>query len=360
MAPHRWSDYERHVLHIGYGEFNLSNAEMENVFRHLCAANWPNGTPAGRRLGDEWNTRNHPTRAARWRDYIDRPSYNAAQQAERAQVRNDIITARVQVRQTQGSTALPAATAPAAPPALVPAPANPQPPATAPTTSTSTSVGAPVVPVTPSESSESDNENEQGHHPSYQPLQQTRPLSMIHSCEIWHSGQIPHYNPLQGVGAIAQGTRLYRCGGPVQRVFFQNHFDIMTCWKDTCTYCGGPANEDQQAKLDAARAAENNRNINIDASPYQGLPFIHGGRDTQTDEEYTRWFKPGGTPTAVPEDTLRANIVFDNRQQQPFGGECGLRRTLICDRALCDVCLDWEQQEDAALDAEIADARSDL
>lgn len=125
--PHQWTDYERHVLHIGFGEFELSGGDMEAIFRNIFLNDWtPNNTPTAKRLIDEWTTRGHPSRSNRWQQEIDRSSYTAAQQADRTRARNAIQNARVPLGQVTAQSAVASSTAasqgvPAPPPVAAPA-----------------------------------------------------------------------------------------------------------------------------------------------------------------------------------------------------------------------------------------------
>lgn len=110
--PHQWSDYERHVLDIGFGELYITGGDMEGIFRHVFANDWgPANTPTAKRLIDEWTTRRHPSRSHRSQQEIDRSSYTAAQQADRSRARNAIQNGRTDLGQVTAQSAAPSITA---------------------------------------------------------------------------------------------------------------------------------------------------------------------------------------------------------------------------------------------------------
>lgn len=108
---------------------------------------------------------------------------------------------------------------------------------------------------------------------------------MIHPREVTYTRDVPYYTASQGVGPIDKKSKLYQCGGPVVKVFYQDYFDTTICWKEACTYCSGeeiPWIEGTQQKYDAADAAEKDENITIEASPFKGVAIRarwkgHGG-----------------------------------------------------------------------------------
>lgn len=175
-------------------------------------------------------------------------------------------------------------------------------------------------------------------------VNESRLISMIHSRQVRYAPDVPYYTASQGVGPIDRNIKLYLCGGPVIKVFYQDYFDTMICWGEACTYCSDeeiPWIEGMQRKYDAADAAEKDENIAIEVSPYKGLPFVHSGRDTVPEDEHVRCFKPKSWPGDVPERTTTADVVFDNRNRQPMeegNGQRGLCKVLICEEGECAVC----------------------
>ena len=158
----------------------------------------------------------------------------------------------------------------------------------------------------------------------------------------------PHCNALHHIGYIPRSTRLYRYGGHVVRVMYAGEtFDVISCVRDLCTFCqdyrpytpkqlmSGEV-KDPAGQKDDAEAAEDNPTIDVEGSPFQGLPFVHAGMDCTANKFEPMVPEEGLKMYEVPADTRERWIMFDDSRNKA-GEMLGYRKVLTC-WPRCDDC----------------------
>ncbi|KAF7196993.1 hypothetical protein HII31_01693 [Pseudocercospora fuligena] len=193
------------------------------------------------------------------------------------------------------------------------------------------------------------------------PIALRRKMPPIEALPMVHQGKLRIRNGGWTVRGLEEGEiptidddmDIYKYGGPVARIvhpFSKLEYDMMVWSHDVCGTCNTPAfNDHDEEILDEwiadLPALKDNMNY------YNGLPFVHEGRDTERVETasymYSIEYKPERSDRipAVPGAHIVQKADHDMVMFQR-GSVSFIAETFLCAGKECPVCRSEEEEQD--------------